>query len=155
MYTVMFGHKKAQDKRTAKSGVLNLHFYMITPFTTAFTATYFFYNLITFFLVLHNFFHVDISNAGVWYLCNWSCSNYIIKLVSFKHFLFFKKWILFTLFHAKPQSLDSTWEKGNSCSNELQNYNSIWQRDGFYFLWLERLAFKRSVVCLWRSSTAS
>lgn len=42
MYTVMFGHKKAQDKRTAKSGVLNLHFYMITPFTTAFTATFFF-----------------------------------------------------------------------------------------------------------------
>lgn len=42
MYTVMFGHKKAQDKRKAKSGVLNLHFYMITPFTTALTATYFF-----------------------------------------------------------------------------------------------------------------
>lgn len=64
MYTVMFGHKKAQDKRKAKSGVLNLHFYMITPFTTALTATYFLQSNY-YFLVLHNFFHVDISNAGV------------------------------------------------------------------------------------------
>lgn len=64
MYTVMFGHKKAQDKRKAKSGVLNLHFYMITPFTTV-DGDVFFLQSNYYFLVLHNFFHVDISNAGV------------------------------------------------------------------------------------------
>lgn len=41
IYTVIFGHEKVQDKRTAKSGVPNLHFYMITPFTTALTARFF------------------------------------------------------------------------------------------------------------------
>lgn len=49
IYNVMFGHKKVQDKRTAKSGVPNLHFYMITPFTTALNGEIFFIMQLTFF----------------------------------------------------------------------------------------------------------
>lgn len=64
IYTVMFGHKKVQDKRTAKSGVPNLHFYMITPFTTALTARFFFIMQLTFFDATY-ITSVDISIAGV------------------------------------------------------------------------------------------